>query len=237
MLYFIHGTDIKKVVEKAHGLVNAMLVKKPNASLFKISTDNWSEETLQELLVSQALFENKYIVELSRLIDREDVKESVVDSLKEIQESENIFIWLEEEVDSKTLSKIEKFAEKVQQFDAKKEFKKVEFNIFSLADALGNRDKKKLWMLYQDAKKFFAVEEIHGTLFWQAKSMLISTKTKSATESGLKPFVYTKSLKMAKNFSPEELLNLSSKLISISHDSRRGIHDFDIALEKFCLEI
>lgn len=237
MLYFIHGTDIKKVVEKAHGLVNAMLVKKPNASLFKISTDNWSEETLQELLVSQALFENKYIVELSRLIDREDVKESLVDSLKEIQESENIFIWLEENVDSKTLSKIEKFAEKVQQFDSKKEFKKVEFNIFSLADALGNRDKKKLWMLYQDAKKFFAVEEIHGTLFWQAKSMLISTKTKSATESGLKSFVYTKSLKMAKNFSPEELLNLSSRLISISHDARRGIHDFDIALERFCLEV
>jgi len=237
MLYFIHGTDIKKVVEKAHGLVNAMLVKKPNASLFKISTDNWSEETLQELLVSQALFENKYIVELSRLIDSDDVKESLVDSLKEIQESENIFIWLEEEVDSKTLSKIEKFAEKVQQFDSKIEIKKVEFNIFSLADALGNKDKKKLWMLYQDAKKFFAVEEIHGTLFWQAKSMLISTKTKSATESGLKPFVYNKSSKMAKNFSPEELLNLSSKLISISHDSRRGIHDFGIALERFCLEI
>lgn len=237
MLYFLHGTDIPKVVEKARGLISTMLAKKPNASLFKLSDDNWDVGQLQELLVSQALFENKYIVEISRILDNSQIKDSVLDYLKELQNSENIFIWIEGSVDKKSLSKIEKHAEKVQEFQAKEVFKKPEFNIFSLGDAMGNRDKKKLWMLYQDAKNFFAIEEIHGTLFWQAKSMLLASKAQSAEEAGMKPFVYSKSLKMAKNFSNEELLKLSSNLISISHDSRRGIHDFDIALERFCLEV
>lgn len=238
MLYFIHGTDISKSADKTKSLIDAMLKKKPDASIFKLTYDNWDTSQFQELLVGQALFENKYIVQLSRLLDDKDAKEVVLDSLKEIKESDNIFVWLEGMVDKKSLTQIEKYSEKVQFFNLSQEkVKRPEFNIFSLGDAMGSRDKKKLWMLYQDAKNHFAIEEIHGKLFWQAKSMLLASKTKSAEDAGLKPFVYTKSVKLAKNFSEDELQDLSSRLISISHDARRGIHNFDIALERFCLEV
>ena len=59
----------------------------------------------------------------------------------------------------------------------------------------------------------------------------------NAEKSGLKPFVYNKSLRFSKNFEQGDLRKLSSKLISIYHGARRGIIDFDRALEKFILEI
>jgi len=50
-------------------------------------------------------------------------------------------------------------------------------------------------------------------------------------------FVYSKSKKFASNFNEDELDDLPMKLIRISHDARRGKHDFSIALERFILTI
>lgn len=237
MFYFIYGSDSIKVSEKAKNLVDGMLSKKPDASLFKLTSDRWSSAEFQELIAGQALFESKYIVQISRILDEKEANEVVMENLEALKNSDNVFIWTENEVDKKLLEKIEKYAEKVQELNSKQVFKKPEFNIFSLGDALGNRDKKKLWMLYQDALNYFAVEEIHGTLFWQVKNICISIKEKSATESGIKPFVFNKAKSFSKNYKEEEVYNMLNKLSKISHDSRRGIHDFEIALEKFCLEI
>jgi len=65
----------------------------------------------------------------------------------------------------------------------------------------------------------------------------LAHKSKDANESGLKPFVYTKSKKFASNFSDEELEELPMNLIRISHDAHRGKCDFAIALERFILSI
>lgn len=238
MLYFIHGTEYMKVVDKSHGLVEPMLSKKPDASLFKLNTDNWSDAQIQELVGGQGLFENKYIVQISKVLDNKEIADVILKILPDIAESQNIFIWTEEKVDSKTLKKIEKSAEKVQVFD-KKEVKDrwKEFNIFSLGDALVARDKKKLWIGYTEALRHHAPEEIHGTLFWQVKSMILASKTKSPAESGLKPFVYTKSLKGSTKYSSEELHQLSSDLINLYHNARRGKVELDIALERFVLGV
>jgi len=239
MLYFLHGTDTIKVFEKSQALVEAMLKKKPDASIFKLNSENWEPSTLQELMVGQALFENKFIVQISRIFDDEEIKEVILDNLENLKKSENVFIWTEGGVDAKSIKKIEKHSERVQSFDSpqSKKNSKPSFNTFSLTDALGARDKKKLWLLYLEALEHVSVEEIHGILFWQVKSMLISLKAKSADEAGMKPFPYNKSKGFSKNFSEEELHNLSSQLISVSHDSRRGLKDFKISLEKFCLGV
>lgn len=237
MFYFLHGTDTIKAVDKSKQLLEVMTKKKPNASLFRMDSDSWDTAGFQELLIGQALFENKYIVQISRILDEEDIKDVVLDNLESLQKSDNVFIWVENKVDAKTLKKIEKYSEKVQEFTAKEVIKKPQFNIFSLGDALGSRDKKRLWMLYTDALNHFAVQEIHGTFFWQVKSILLASKTKTADEAGLKPFVYSKAKGFSKNYSGEELEKLSTDLVKISHDARRGIHDFEIALEKFCLRV
>ena len=113
-----------------------------------------------------------------------------------------------------------------------------DFNVFALTDALGERDRKKLWTLYQRAKYAeVSPEEIHGILFWQVKSMLLAKNAKNAEEAGLKPYPFKKSVGFLKHYTGGEVEHLSRKLLSVSHDARRGLHDFDIALERFVLNI
>ena len=97
---------------------------------------------------------------------------------------------------------------------------------------------KDAWVLLQKALDTGGVpEEIHGMLFWQVKSMILAVSSKTAGEAGLNPFVFRKSLSFAKNFTEEELKNLSARLVSIYHDARRGGDELAIALEKFVLSI
>lgn len=237
MLYVIHGTDAVKVHGKSAQLVQSLLAKKPDASLFKLNTENWSVSEIQELVGGQGLFSDKYIVQLSRLLESDEISEELMIYLKDIHQSENIFIMTETKISPKILKVLEKNSQKIEEHNEKEVFKKPEFNIFSLADAMGGRDKKKMWMLYIEALNHFAPEEIHGTLFWQVKSMILASKTKSADDSGLKPFVYSKAKKFSENYSEEELGNLSSRLVETLHQSRRGKYDFKIALERLILEV
>lgn len=237
MLYFLYGTDTIQTFEKSKSMVDAMLAKKPDASHFRITADNWSLSQLQELLGSQGLFENKYIVVLSRILDESEIKDQVLEYLQEMQDSENIFIWTEGALDSKVVKKIEQVAEKTQEFKEKENTHAVRFNTFALADALGNRDKKKLWTLYREALREIAVEEIHGVLVWQLKTLALISRSKTAAEAGVKPFVFSKGQRFSQKYSPEEIKKKMSDLISISHDARRGLCDFEIALERFILKV
>jgi len=155
-----------------------------------------------------------------------------------VQKVKNIFFLLEGGLDKATILKLEKVSEKIECFgeSLREPKKEKEFNTFSFADALGARDRKKLWVLYQKAKRFnIADEEIHGILFWQTKNMLLAGKAGSPSEAGMNPFVYKKARSFLKNYSTEELGSLSRTLITLSHDARRGKHDFATALERFTL--
>ncbi|HBV01372.1 MAG TPA: hypothetical protein DEF00_03195 [Candidatus Taylorbacteria bacterium] len=238
MLYFFHGSDKDTAREKAGKLIESLRKKKPDAELFRIDAENWSEAKLQELTAGQGLFNNSFIVQIVQLLESPEAKEIFIDRLEEIAQSPNVFISLEGEVDKKTLLAIAEVAEKAQLFESKKEKQKPDFNIFSLTDAFGKRDKKNLWVLFQKAVASGAVpEEIHGILFWQLKSMLLAFGSKSASEAGIAPFVFTKSKGFLKNYSEEELKRLSSRFVSLYHDSHRGIHDFEVALERFILTL
>ena len=238
MLYFFSGSDKDTAREKMNALAEALRKKKPDAEVFRIDAENWNEAKLRELSVGQGLFNNSYIVQVISLFENKEAKEIFVDRLEEIAESPNIFIVLEGEVDKKTLLAINELAEKVQLFENKEGKKKSEFNIFSLTDAFGRRDKKNLWVLYQKAVAGGAVpEEIHGILFWQLKSMLLVVTAKTAGEAGVAPFVFTKAKSFLKNYKEEELKKMSSQFVTFYHDAHRGIHDFEIALERFILTL
>lgn len=238
MIIFIHGEDKDKSRKKAHELIDNLRKKKPDASFFKINSENWSGEAISEYALGQGLFSNKYIVFLDMVCENKDLKDSFMDKLDEMKDSENVFIILEGKLDKASTTKIEKRSDKVQLFEiAEKPYKKEEFNIFSLGDALGNRDKKNLWMLYRMAINHGKVpEEIAGTLFWQLKSIMIAGKSKDASSSGLSPFVYNKSKNYLKNFKDDEIYKIIESLISISHDSRRGIGEMETSLERWILE-
>lgn len=250
MIYLLHGKDFVEARKKLHSLLDSLFEKKPNASFFKMDSSNFTEGQLDEFISGQGLFEQKYIVQMDGLLEDKKAKDIVLDRLKEISGSDNVFVFIEDKITKPVLKKISDKAQKVQEFDSPESLTRKfgvagdgeldlgEFNIFNMADALGNRDKKNLWVLYQKAKAHnIPAEEMHGILLWQVKSIALAKNSANAESSGLKPFVFSKSLRFAKNFENEELKNLSSKMISIYHDARRGIVDFDTAMELFVLEL
>jgi hypothetical protein len=236
----LYGSEIEQARTKAHDLVDSLLKKKPDASFFKLNTETWQEAAFDEYIGGQGLFVNKYIVMFDTLFQNKEIKEYVVDRIKALKESDNIFIILENTLDKVTLTKFEKHSEKVQEFGSNEKplKKKEEFNMFSMTDAFGARDKKRLWTLYQKAVRNDAVsEEIHGMLFWQVKSMLLAEGSKDAKEAGLNPFVFSKAKGYVRNFKEGELKKISSLLVRMYHNAHRGMVSFDSELEKWILEV
>ena len=247
MIYFYYGSDTESARKKAKVTIDSLLAKKPDATLIKIGEENLTVEKITELSGSQALFSNKYIVFLFKTFDNDENKELILKNTKEIAKSENIFIFVEGKMDKAGLAKIEKVAEKTQEF-AKEEKKltkkeslalkgeKIDF--FEFADALGRKDKKSLWVLFQDAlEEQVPAEEIHGIFFWQVKSMLLSQKCKNPDEANMKPYPFQKAREYSRNYKDGELEKISFKLVSMYHEAHRGNEDFYIALESFILSL
>jgi DNA polymerase III delta subunit len=154
-----------------------------------------------------------------------------------MKESNNIFIISEGKVNAELKKVFEKFGDKVVLSDGveKKNFSK-EFNIFSLADAIGARDRFKAWSIYREAVgNGLESESILGTIFWQIKVMILASGTKSAAEAGLNPFVYSKAKKGAGNYKEGELNNLLEQVIVLYHDGHRGLVDLELGIEKMML--
>jgi DNA polymerase III delta subunit len=238
MLYVIYGTDADVVRKKAGALRDALQKKKPDASLFSMTATDVSYERFEELTQSQGLFENKYIVICDHVLEDREKNDVVYDALPSIEKSPNIFIMLEGKLLAEAKKKLEKYAEKMEEHTLPEKTKKDSGEIFALADAFGRRDTKSLWALYRQAIDDDAVpEEIHGILWWQAKSIALARSGLSPAETGLNPFVHKKALVFAKNFSTEEIDGVLSRLVRMYHDAHRGKTNFEIALERFVLEV
>ncbi len=247
MIYLFYGTDKIKARAQAHKVLEAAKKKHIGAEYFKITSDNYSEGKLDELISSQGLFYSGSIIFADSLFGNKEIGESLLKKIKEIKESPNFFVFLEEKLNKKELERFEKYAEKVEMFE--KPFKKLnkkeelalkgeKIDFFEFANALGEKNKKTIWALYQDAlAEGVPSEEVHAIFFWQVKAMLAAGRSQTATEAGLNPYVYTKSKNYVKNFEGKKLEQMSKKLFEIYHEAHRGHVDFAVALEKFILEL
>lgn len=238
MLYVLHGSDIGEGRDKLHALLIALQAKRPGAELFRLAGEEVTSTLLQEYSSARGLFESKHIVLLYMPFATAESKRITLEALHDLASSENLFVLFEETVDAKTLVALTRHATKVQTHSKAAKQKKELFNRFALTDALGKRDRKILWVLYQKALRAgVAEEEIHGLLFWQIKSMLMAATAKNVGESGLKPFVYSKAKAAAAQYSKTELLQLSEDLVTLYHEVRRGKYDMETALERFVLSV
>lgn len=138
---------------------------------------------------------------------------------------------------------LEKYA-----LSSKKDFETIkkaqEMNIFHLTDAVGEKDKSRAWLLFQKMMTAGAdPEEIFWKIVWQIRNLLLLKKLGSMPEkkiteaTRLHPYVVKKAARASRNFSEEELAKYSSELIDLYHNSRRGLADFDIGIEKFLIKI
>lgn len=209
MIYLFSGTDTKKKNQALEGLLKKI---KPAFSKDQLFSNVQNEDMLNEMISANSLFGDGEVYILDSVLNEEN--NFIFKNIKRIQSSSNVFIFNEEYLTKSTLSKVEKFAERVFCFD---EIKKTleRFNIFSLTNALGARDKKTLWVLLQIALREESPEAIVGVLFWKIKDML---------------------LKGSGKFTTEEVKTLSLKLATLLVDARRKNLDSEIELEKFILK-
>ena len=247
MLYVYYGGRIP-VRSAAQKTVDFLLHKKPDASFYRMSPDNWSISQCEEYIGRQGLFNLADIVWLDACFSEEEISDFLVSKLDALAGSQSIFIVTEEKINKPILTKLEKTAKEIKNFkdesvserrfslDSNTSISKNEFNPFALGDALVRRDKPALWAAHQESiHRGISAEETVGLLFWQVKSMLVATSAKTAEDADMKPFVFNKARAGAKEYSIQELRDLSHKLVKLYHDGHRGLGEMNVEVERVIL--
>lgn len=225
MLYLLHGKS-----EERKEFIRNLATELSLTPQHIYDNDVQSVEIENLVSVQAGLFGDKEIYVIHSLARTLDIK----NLLEGYATSDNIFIFSEDTVTKPIIKVFEKHEANIQDFGKEEKKKENKFNMFSLTDALGSRDKKNLWLLFQDAVKNGSPEEIHGILFWQVKNLaLVKTST---INPGMNPFVYQKTSRYASKFTLEEIQKMSRDLVHMFHN-RDTYSTLDIELEKFILAL
>ncbi|MCF7865773.1 MAG: hypothetical protein K9M11_04730 [Candidatus Pacebacteria bacterium] len=242
MLYVIHGTDTQKGRSKLQSLVGVLQSKRPDATLFRLSPENWNQGFLDEVLSGVNLFTPKNIIILDSLISNKESVDYIEERIGELSGSEHVCIILDSKINKALLTKLEKKAEKIEEHNLKViggegtigGGKKAP-QTFAFADALASRNKVNSWKLFQELSlDSLAAEEIHGVVWWQFKSLYMAYDAQSAHDVDMKPYTFSKCQSFKKNWKKEELAIFLDSLLDMYHKAHRGEVDFMIELERLC---
>ena len=234
MIYLFIGENQAEVTKKAGALFASLKQKKPDASFLVFDSENVSDVSFAELTLSRGLFGDEMGVFVKDIVELGGRCEVILKIIKEIAKSETIFVVSAGKLTKDKSEKLKKNSEKV--FEGKEVQKKKEkINVFDLADAFGKRDKKRLWKLLLEVKGKVPAEEVHGILWWQVKTIVLVSKTKSAGEAGVSPFPYGKAKEFLRNYSKEELERFLILFPEIYHEAHRGSYDLYDKLEEIVL--
>lgn len=206
MIYIVSGNDSKNKNIFLKGLYN-------NNLPILLSKTEINKSSLFEQASSVSLFGETPIVLIENGIKEINniLKEKDIDILNK---SKTVFILLEERVLVSDLKRYKKDC-LIKDFNIDNKKQISQSNIFNIADSFSQRDKINTWILFRNAiSTNISPEEISGIIFWKIKTMILNGN---------------------KNFSINELKNMSSKIVSIYHNSHKGDVDFTVGLEEFIL--
>lgn len=200
-----------------------------------VSDATFSEELVSSYFGANDLFGEEYFIFLDRIFMHSSGKDFFWKELTSFISSSNEFLLSEEKILADDIRVIEKKGGDVKVFKTTASKQKPEFNVFSLGDAFGMKNKKELWVLYEKAIRHGETPEaLSGILFWQVKNMLLVLKGGGET---LNPFIRSKASRFVKNFSKEELEKISFELVSGYHKSRRSGLPLQERVEKLILSM
>jgi DNA polymerase III delta subunit len=233
MLVLFFGSDRGLVRDEASAYIKKGLVS--NKSLHTIESGNFEEGKIRNALGATSLFSDNEWYLLDEPSSNVDFNTEVLDSLASMAESANKFIVLESKLLAAAKKQYTKVATETFEFN---EGSKDKHNPFSLAEALSNKDKKKLWILLQEARlNGMREEEIVGILWWQLKTLRLAKLTTNALEAGVKEFPYNKAKRSLSKFTANELESLSQTLLALYHRGHSGLGDMEVDLERWVLSL
>lgn len=237
-------SDRTKAVQK---VIDAEVKK--GKQLVSFSDASFQKETIISYVSGADMFGNAYVVHLSRVSERAEGLEFLINDLVTLSKSETLYVVEENEI-NKELEKV--FADVLLDDSVNNDaqisvttFKEAkanffgQLNAFNLVDAYNLRDKKNSWMLFMKLiAAGISAEEIAGSMMWNFKNLALyfSVAKPNADALGMKPFVYGKVAAAAKLFSKEEIATRAFDLSSALHQSHRGEGDGATLLELFILK-
>ncbi|MCK9345130.1 MAG: hypothetical protein M0P64_03355 [Candidatus Pacebacteria bacterium] len=237
MLHIIYGNDR----EKGRAKFRALLTQQSHAlgaEVRHVLEGEMSDGFLDTLAASQGLFGDTTLFVFDCVFDKKAEQEMLLAHVESLKESPNFFLVFEPLLEKSVAGGLKDANVEVEECVAKKAGYNPDFNIFSLGDALGARNKKELWVLYQEAlDNGLSAEEISGTLFWAVKNIALMKNAKPGDDCGMSPYVAKKARGFATKYSDEEIVNLSRSLTTMYHEAHRGGEPMEVALERFILEL
>jgi len=229
MIYLFHGSDVEKVRTKAFEWVAKARAKEPNLAYVRLAREELTPAALEDVALSGGLFVSRLLI----LIDdpflaaragsedeggEEEISASVFEEhIDALAASDNAIIILAPKLAAAKARKLVAKAKLEYTYDKSAAFEdKRGFNA-GLVDALGARNREKLWLEVNRALYAGdAPEMLHGLLHWKARDLMD---------------------KGGRAWSPKESRRLSLSLIELLQSARRGGLGLDLALEKFALSL
>jgi len=233
MIYLYYGNDAPKVRHKAFRFIETLIEGETLAT--HVTTENYTPGVFIDYAESASLFGGTEVIVIDTLSEDDTVFAQMLEFLPLMAESANHFVLIESTLRAPEKKKIQTHTKIIEEVTGET---KEKFNTFLLTDAYLRKDKKSLWLLLMEAwKAGESNEAIIGILFWQIKTLRLVSKTKSAEDAGVKPFVYSKAKRALGQFTQDDLENHSRSLLAIYHEGHQGKIDTTLALEKWVLSI
>jgi DNA polymerase III delta subunit len=235
MLQVFFGNDTESVRQAAYAVIAERRQAIPASEVVRLEAETYEAGQFATLGDTMSLFGGVQLYLVDTPSESEVCFGELLGTAKRLAESTHHFVVIEGSLLAADKKMLTAAADKIEEFKAGSVEK---FNAFKMADALVEKDKRRLWLLLQGAVAAgLPAEEIIGVLWWQLKTLRLAHMTKSASEAGVKDFPYNKAKRALQNFKAGELETLSHSLLTLYHDGHAGKRDINLALEAWVLRI
>jgi hypothetical protein len=212
MIYLFAGDDAKSKLSSYEKFVKTL----GGAETFLVNKNDFDPIQIESFFSSANLFFDKCIIIFSNIFEDESASNFLLEKLKNMVDSGNIFIFLEGALNKPTVDLFKKSEANISIFDLSKD-KKEKYDNFKLAYDFEKRDKLNLWIHFRQAIDLgVGMEELVGVLFWKAKDMILKKSFTKFKEKELKDFV--------------------AKLSYLLPEARKNDKDAEASFEEFLLE-
>jgi hypothetical protein len=214
MIYLFCGDDAKNKRSSYEKFIKSI---PKDTETFFVSRNNFDEVQLENFYSGASLFSALSAVVFENILEREEMRDFILEKLEPMGQSGNSFVFLEGKLTKVILDTFKKARAELNVFELPKA-KKEKYDNFLVANAFGAKDKLNMWICFRQAMDVgVGMEEIIGVLFWKIKDMILK--------------------KDFRKFSEAELKNFALKLSYLLPQARKEGRDAESAFEQFLLEV
>jgi len=118
MIYFVYGNKTEESLNKFKEIANSF--KEGNLSVFRFDDDTFELDEFKNVFKTDGLFGQKCLVLLKRVFNNSIAKEYILENLEALNNSENIFVFLEEKIKPTDLKEVQKCAKNIFEYSVDK---------------------------------------------------------------------------------------------------------------------